>query len=260
MNNVNLAFIICTEAHFERKSILLARSIRQFGGRISRAPIFSYSPRKVGRISSFARRELERCEVHHSETVLNDAHTDYGPYNKPFICSHAEQTLAFASLVFLDSDKIIVNEPAALDLPESTPVTVRPVDLVNIGTYSPNSDQMKYWAQMSKLFGATRFSVALNNNQYWRKLYKLCGVEVTRSIVTAVDQIEILEYFNSAMISVRRSAGVFSQWEKNFRKVMSRGLRPSHPFFIEQSTFSATVSALGGAAVLPESYNWPGIW
>jgi hypothetical protein len=231
-----VAFIICTEPPFERQSVLLVRSIRRFAGSLSTAPIYSFSPRGCEALSSLATTEFSRLAVEHSDTILNPNYTSYGVYNKPFVCAYAERHIDADVLMFLDSDKVIFNEPCALVITTDYIAAAQPVGEVNIGVNTLHGGQ---------------------NQEYWRELYRLCGVKTPSVVRTSVTGCEILAYYNSGMISARPQDRVWSRWADNFVRVVGTGLQPSDPFFTEQSVFSATLSSMDKpVAVLPSSYNY----
>jgi hypothetical protein len=231
------AFVICTERAFENKSVLLVRSIRQFAGFLSTAPIYSFCPRENRTISPWAASELSRLGVEHRGTVLNQRYTEYGVYNKPFVCAYSEGHIDAELLVFLDSDQVIFNEPSALMIDSTRIAAARPVGLTNIG--------------VSRLQGGI-------DEEYWRQLYTVCGVQSTSTVKTTITDCEILAYFNSGMISTRPEDRVWSSWARNFERVMQKGLQPHDPFYIEQSVFSATLTSMNKpVALLPPSYNYP---
>jgi hypothetical protein len=231
------AFVICTEPAFERKSVLLVRSIRRFAGILSTAPVYSFSPREGHAISQWAAAEFSRLGVEHSHAPLNKHYTRYGVYNKPLVCAYTERQIAAEVLIFLDSDQIIFNEPSALLIASDYTGAARPVNVVNIG--------------VSTLQGG-------KDQDYWRELYSLCGVKTSSMIKTTITDCEIFAYFNSGMISTRPQNGVWGCWADTFERVMRAGLQPSDPFFIEQSVFSATISSMDKPLLLlPTSYNYP---
>lgn len=234
---MNAAFVICTEPAFEKKSVLLVRSIRKFGGTLSSAPVYSFSPRKDHAISNWAEAEFSRLGVEHSNVELNMRYTKHGVYNKPFVCAYTEHRIPSEHLIFLDSDQVIFNDPKALLIEDDYVAAVRPVNQANIG--------------VSALVGG-------KNEKYWNELYQLCGVRTRSMVSPMLSDREIFAYFNTGMISIRRNSRAWSRWAANFERVMEMRLEPSEPYFIEQSVFAATVSSMNKPiALLPPNYNYP---
>lgn len=235
---MKVAIVICTEAGIEKYSLLLVKSVRQYGESVAATPIFSFSARPGFRPSQSTRGQLEALEVVHQDLPLNIKYP-VPTANKPLVCAYAEQVLEADTLIFLDSDKVMLNEPD-LVLPNETSIALRPVYTTNIG--------------VNTLSGGI-------NEDYWRTLYGICKVQARRTITTTVDEQEILQYFNSGFIVTRRSERLFSKWASNFIAVMESGVKPTNPFFIEQSTLSATVSAINtDVLVLPATHNYPIFW
>jgi hypothetical protein len=232
-----LAFLICTEPAFEKKSILLARSIRRFAGRFRDAPIYSFCPRSRQILSDQTLAQFSTLGIINDGRILNTHYGEFGVNNKPFVCAHAEKVVNADILVFLDSDIVFFNEPSALLIPRDTIAAVKPVDIVNIGVKALHGGQ---------------------NEEYWRFLFEICGVKNPTFLQTIVDEIEIMQYFNSAIIATRPEDQLFSKWASNFEQVMSQNVTPTDSSFIEQSVFSATLSgAKKHISMLPTGYNYP---
>ena len=235
MNNAEI--IICTEqGYLESNSKLLVSTIREFGGKYKDIPIVSYQPRKSKRISKDTIKFFEQNNVEYIDIELNIKYPNYPLANKPLICAHRESTSSAEILIFLDSDVFIYNEPKELFEFQDGDVILRPVDSKNIGT---NNESDK-------------------NLLYWNKLYQILGINNRRFVTTTVTNDRILEYYNSGHISTLTKNQLFNRWLENFNKVMKKGFKPVIPFFIEQSTFSATVSQMElNVRHLSKGYNYP---
>jgi len=230
--------VICTEPDFEWKSRLLVRSIRRFGGRMKDATIVSYSPRQGLHPSAECLAEFSRLNVHCVSDDLNKEFPYYGLANKACAMADAEVRFPGQSLLFLDSDKVVLREPSALlDLDNST-FAARPVDMRICGAACATDP----------------------DGDYWEKLYNVCNVRRRRFVATTMEGGIILEYFNSGMVFAHSGLGVFSTWLNNLRTVWYAVLRPNNggDFFVEQTVLSATVSArCANVFVLPNCYNIP---
>lgn len=237
MTPCRLAFVICTEAgRLERQSLVLAQSIRTFAGKLRNASIYSFQPRAGFAISPFTAGEFTRLGVIHRDDVLNERYRHYPFANKPLVAAFAEQLFSEEFLVFVDSDMVFFQEPARLLLDAGVDVAVRPVDIKNVGTDGKSDENQRYWAQL-----AAEFQIP-------------CFCRVT----TTVDRQEILGYWNTGLVSVRRSAGIFTAWKENFKTAYALGILPGDPGYLEQSILAATIQALGVAvAELPPRYNYP---
>ncbi len=234
----NLAFVICTEVgDLEEKSLLLAKSVREFGGVFSECPIYSFQPRTGEKLASSTLREFDTLSVEHIDKTLNLDFPEYPLANKPIVCSYAERNLDYEYLVFLDSDKVLLAPPSDLFSLESFDVALRPVDGKNIGSCGTVD----------------------KNHPYWESLFNLLGVTNYCYVDTTVTNLRIIGYWNSGMVAVRRSKGVFSAWADNFSRVMTMGIQPADGiFFTEQSVLAATLHQLvAKIKELPFGYNYP---
>jgi hypothetical protein len=235
---VKIAFILCAERGvLERTSVLFARSLRQFGGRLRDAPIHTYAPRHGFDIGAGTKRDLEKLEVTHHYHPLNLRFPDYPLANKPFVAAFAERTLAADVIVFADSDMIVLSEPSALIIPEDHDVGIRPVDLKGIGVSDERDEEYPYW----------------------HDLYGVCGVKDKSFVKATVSGERIFSYWNTGLIASRTTKQLFSGWLENFTKVMSAGLIPkAGRHFVEQSSFAASALATKTRVFqLPNAYNYP---
>jgi len=235
---MSVAFVICTERHLENKSLLLVRSLRRFGGTLGAAsPVFSYSPRPDAIPSDGLLRNLAALDVRLVFDVHNSRWSDYPFANKVVACAHAERNLPADTIIFLDTDQIVLREPSALELLPCVDAALRPVDRKYIGL--GHDDDANY--------------------PYWMTLYELSGSLPTRKVKTTLDQDVIWEYYNSGLIAVRRSAGILSHWERLLGQILESGVLPTTGVaYVEQSAFAASVTAKAKeVTVLPPEYNFP---
>lgn len=236
---MKIEIIICTEnGYLEAMSKLLVYSIRQFGGILKDAHIFSYKPRKGEALKRSTIAFFEKNNVNYIDLQLNKKYTNYPLSNKPIVCAHRENQSNADVLIFLDSDSFFLKNPVFLQNINHGEVLIRPVDTSIIGS--------------DKFFSSP-------NGDYWKKLYHELRVHRNVTVCTTIDNKEILEYYNSGMIISQVSNGLFQNWNDNFEKIMNLNLIPNQGiFFVEQSALSATISAMNlKVNILPKEYNCP---
>jgi hypothetical protein len=236
--NESLAFIICTEkGYLERMSLLFARSLRTYGGKFKDAPIYSYAPRVGKNISKKTAEQFASLNVIHFYLPLNEEFSYYAIANKVFVLSHAEKTLDFDILVFIDSDMLILSEPTDLQLSPEHDIALRPVGSKGVGIRDEKDPEY----------------------DYWQRLYAVCNVEQITYTETTIDVKRIQGYWNSGLMAVRRKSKIYSQWETNLLQMLRSQTYPKNGiYFTEQSTFSATIMGMKARLVeLPGSYNYP---
>ena len=219
-----LAFVICTEpGRLEKQSQILAESIRTFGGKLKNTPIYSFHPRQGAPVADDTLKQFAALEVDHQQVVLNVKYHDYYLANKPYVCAYAEENIDAEILVFLDSDKCFFAEPTEFLLPSNYNIGLRVEYGRGIGSTGSQDIQ----------------------DDYWQKLYQIVGVKQERFVTTPIGNKKIRAYWNSGMVAVRKSAGIFQTWKHNFEQVMEAGVMPKQGnYMLEQSSLSATVCAL----------------
>ena len=237
--SIPIAFIMCTEGgQLEQESLLMVESLRRFGGNLKNTPIYSFQVRDKNYVSTPTLKALESFEVKHQKVVLNHKYPDYPLANKPLLCAYAEQNIDAEIIVFLDSDLVFFSEPKEFLLPPEYDVGIRPEHEKMIGSEGENDP----------------------NDEYWQYLYQLAGVE-NRDIfiTTTVDRKKIRAFWNSGLVAIRRSAGIFTAWQETFEKLLKAGSTIDQKnFYYEQSALSATICAKTNKILcFSPSYNYP---
>ncbi len=237
-----LAFLACVEqGPLEPKGLLLFRSIRRYCGRLASARIVSFNPRGGPPLSPTTLRELDALGVERVDLHLNP---DFGflPWsNKIFAGVWAEQHLDEEILVLLDSDTFFCREPDALLLPRALDAAARPVNRKRRGSAGPGDER----------------------DAYWLRLYEMCGVAERPFLETTVSRERIRAYWNAGLVAVRREAGLFAAWERDFRMLMAAEHWLGKPSMknLDQFALAATLARLEGkVAVLDGRYNYPLPW
>lgn len=221
---VPIAIIMCTEGgQLEQESLLMVESFRRYGGSLKNIPIYSFQVRERNDVSNATLAKLSAFNVTHQKVVLNHKYPNYPLANKPLLCAYAEQNLDAEIIVFLDSDLVFFSEPKEFLLPPKYDVGIRPEHQKMIGSSGENDP----------------------NDEYWQHLYQLAGVQNPDIFVTTtVDRQKIRAFWNSGVVAVRRSAGIFTAWQITFEKLLEAGsMIDKKNFYYEQSALSATICA-----------------
>jgi hypothetical protein len=201
MENIVFATFAQDEPELEQ-AMVLAKSLRTFGGDMKEAPFWLYLPAEsselIGKIGP--RSSPLNIEVRTSPTP--EAAMDYYYSGKTFAAGNAEGAAAgnFKTLAWLDADNIIVQEPKAFLLKDGVYFGWRPVMLKLIG-----SDYHK------------------TPDTFWARLYEKLSVkpESIFPITTAVDNEQIRAYFNAGILIVRPERGILRKWPAFFEKLYS---------------------------------------
>jgi hypothetical protein len=236
-----VGFVICTERHFEKKSLLLVHSLRHFGGRLGAiSRIVSYSPRPSAMPSDRIARQIAALDVRLVFDVPNSRWPDYAFANKVVACAHAERNLDVDAVVWLDSDQLVLREPAALQLSQGIDAAARPVSFKNIGLESEHDESYRYWM----------------------KLYGIAGALPKRQVETTLSHEVIWEYYNGGLIAVRRDAGILRHCEQVMNRILESGVFPPTGIaLVEQRSLAASITAKAARVkILPREYNFPINW
>lgn len=208
MENIVFATFAQDEPELEQ-ALVLARSLRTFGGEMNEAPFWLYlpveSPGLPERIGS--RSALLNIEVRTSATP--EAAMDYYYSGKTFAAGNAEGAAAghFMMLAWLDADNIIAQEPEDFLLSDGVCFGWRPVMLKHFGSdYNKPPDS------------------------FWARLYEKLSVksESIFPITTPVDNQQIRAYFNAGILIVRPERGILRKWPVFYEKLYS------DPFYQEE--------------------------
>jgi hypothetical protein len=237
--STSIAFIMCTEGgQLEQESLLMVESFRRFGGNLKDTPIYSFQVREKNDVSDRTLKALAAFGVEHKKVVLNLKYPDYPLANKPLLCAYAEQNIDAEIIVFLDSDLVFFSEPKEFLLPAEYDVGIRPEHEKMIGSEGKDDP----------------------NEEYWQHLYTLANVgDQEMFVTTTVDRKKIRAFWNSGVVAVRRSAGIFTAWLETFEKLLTTGSTiDSNNFYYEQSALSATICATTNKIwCFSPNYNYP---
>jgi hypothetical protein len=203
----DLAFVACIEAGIlERQALLLFESIRAFGGALAECPIYALAPRAGLGVRGAALDRLEALHVEYIDEVLNTECFEYGSANRVLAAAHVERTTAHEILVVLDSDTLVMREPAAFLLPPDVDVALRPVDLKDMCTSGPGDP----------------------HDAYWRDLCRTCGVSYDDIpwALSYVDEARAKASYNGGLVVARTERRILRRWADFFLASVRAGLRP----------------------------------
>jgi hypothetical protein len=90
-------------------------------------------------------------------------------------------------------------------------------------------------------------------------MYAELGVAERPFVETAVGQMTIRAYWNSGLIAARRSAGLFTAWERALGRLFDAGIvQKRWPQFMDQLSWAGvTADVHERVHILSDSYNYP---
>ncbi len=222
--------IVIESGDLEQKTQLLVDSIRTFGGGIKDSKIWAVKPRKGKAISSETLAFLQNQDVEFIDIDLNKRWHLYGFANKIYATAYIEEQFGsqYETLLFLDSDTIVIDAIAPDILEGKYKVAAKPID----GFYLTLKKQ-------DKLTG------------FWKMVYEACSVDVKNiwETNTSITKERILSQFNAGVIFVSPDRKLFSHWRKNFEKLTNKytkvyRLPYVEYFLLEQAMLAGTIHEL----------------
>jgi hypothetical protein len=216
----------------ERESLLLAHSLRKFGGEIADSPLWLMMPQDREQVSESTRQTLEELGVQVHRFGIPEEALEF-PFGSKVYAAAAAESLASNGtdiLVWMDSDTLFAGEPTEFLLDEKVSLGYRPVMLKNI----------------SSLYDEPL-------NSFWNSIYDSCGTQVDEipPMTTTVDEVRIRPQFNAGIMSLRPQMRVLNTWQDNFEQIY---LQPKlalfyeehslYRIFVHQSILSATILAM----------------
>ena len=231
-----VAFLICVEhGRLESEAVLLVESLRQWGGALADAPVYAFAPRPALHPEPATVERLRSLGATVVDEALVDRFAEMPTFNKVSVSAWAERELDYEFLVFTDSDTVFLGEPVALAEGDWV-AAVRPVDRRIAGSKGKG-----------------------RNEPFWRKMYAALGVTEEPFTETTVGQMRIRAYWNTGLVAVRRSAGLFAAWEAALGRLFDAEIvQKRWPQFMDQLSWAGvTANVHERVRVLSDAYNYP---
>ena len=241
--------IVMEKGELEAKTTLLVESIRRLPS-LQTCPIFVVQPRAGELPSHTSASLLARLNSHYIYADLNKTWRHHGPMNKVYASALVEPYVedTVETLLFLDSDLLFVTEPDGLALQGEEIAAVAPIAQQRVGKVGQLVEEPL--------------------NGYWQMIYDACGVKGSPEwfVTTTIDHRRILPYFNSGVVAVRPTAGIFRKWQENVERVakdprsQQYGEKSREFFFLDQTMLAGTLTAELAAnqiRVMDHHFNYP---
>ena len=181
------------------KDLLLAASIRKYGGALAQSPIWVLVPQPLKNISN----ELEeiyaslKIQIIHFKT---DVDTKFPFINFVSGAANAESRAIYKSenLAWIGSNTIIFNEPKHFLLGNGKNVGYRPVHHTNIGSFY--NDPI---------------------DKFWDLVYQKCNVSEDKifPMKTHVDNNHVRPYINAGCLIVKPERGILQSWWDYYKQL-----------------------------------------
>ena len=229
------------------QTLVMAKSIRAFGGSLADTPIWIMTP-EGHEITDSIEEELLKLDVI-IHPIPNEPVLFQFPYGSKPIAAAAAEELAdgkVENLVWIDRDGLIARLPHAFLLPEGKTLGYRPTDIRNIG--APWGEKL---------------------TPFWREIYQRFDIppEKAFQMTSVTDNLSMYPYFNAGLLVVRPKAGILRQWKSDFLNHYNVPVwqpfyeqNPVHKWLLHQVLLTGTILKIlpnDAMRCLPEGYNYP---
>jgi hypothetical protein len=223
-HNYDTIFICIAERGIlEPYTLLLIKSIRKYGGKYAKAPIFCYQPRKSYPIGRKTIKELQNYDVNFVNEDLNRQFEWYALANKPLVINHAVQNYSSKQYVFLDSDTLVLNEPELFSLDQSSPISLSPVMLKGKGSNLMGDENFELWKIMLNVMEGDL-------------------ITVKKMVETSIDEKIIAGYWNSGVIGLSGGSHIIEEWISVLHALLKRPeLIKRSIYFLEQLSLAIAI-------------------
>lgn len=207
-------------------TLRLVESLRRFGGGLSEADVIAVRPRPGPPLAPATRRAMIDLGVRYLDARPATPYTWHHYMNKPQALVAAEAVADTDQMLWLDSDVLILQEPADLVL----------ADGIDFAASAPDSG----------IVGSGGDDDA--NDPFWRRTAAAMGMRVDDlPWLTTGDGHRVRFYMNAGVFAYRRSAALGSAFVRDFERVLGQGVARSHDevHYIDQVVLGLTVLRLG---------------
>jgi hypothetical protein len=147
---------LCTAieaGYLEQEVLLLAESLRRFGGRRAGLPLVAVRPRKGPRIARATRRRLSELDV----TLVEDdtLSVDYSWWamaNKPAALCYVEENARTPNVTWIDGDMMVLAEPGSFAPPEGYGFIARAGEAYDVAS-NGHDEKADFWRRLCACFG-----------------------------------------------------------------------------------------------------------
>lgn len=233
---------------YETDPLLFAESVRCFGGASSNTTIWMMTPDFGKPLAAYAVKRLNELHVRIIPFPVEREELHFFFYGELAGLAQAEALAAVETdtLIWMDANTIMVNEPGDLVLPKGKSFAYRPVHLLILGP---------------------RWETPLD--PFWNLIYRDCGVPADRvfPMQPVAETVKMRPYFNAGLLALHPQHGLLRLWNERFQQA-SRSEEYQH-FFQQDNRYEVFLhqALLTGVALshfspdemveLPSTYNYP---
>lgn len=220
----------------------LIDSLRTFGGRIGRNPVWLFEADPRAECNRLAQDGLQIFPMQVPDSIKPIL------FSQKVYASAQAEIMAGAevnSLVWIDPGCLVVNPPALYELGSDFDAAFRPVHIQNVGL---------------------RIDDRLD--AFWQGIYAQVGItDMSTTVQSFVDQQMLRAYYNSHAFAVNPAIGLLGRWLEHFQALandmhyqQTACQDEPHQIFLFQALLSALLAkevAPERLRILPPEYNYP---
>ena len=196
----SVTFVCCIEmGPLEHQTIRLVQSLRKWGGRFARCPVFAIKPRLGPPPAEATLRALGKAEATYVSLRPGQRYGWFHQMNKSLALEAVEGRVHTEQIIWLDSDIIVVGEPDALEL---------------------RDDEDFAFVAGSKSGGTTGPDDP--GEPFWRAMCEATGLSLDQLpwIHSDMDGETVRFYFNNGIFATRRGAGLGSVYRETLAAIL----------------------------------------
>lgn len=246
--DIIFATIAQPRSRSEADALILAHSIRAFGGSLNGSPIWCFTPNSTSESSPRFVKASEdlRMQLKPFQIDEEELRRWFVPHAKAAATAEAQAEGVFDTLAWLNPNAVVVHEPSTFLLPRHISLGYRPVHHALIGSvYDQSLDP------------------------FWSRIYGICEVPEERifPMKTHVENVLIRPYFNAGFLVLKPELGLLRSWEKLFVPSYSSpefarfyDIDKRYEIFIHQAILSGLILSMTERVEileLPPTYNYP---
>jgi hypothetical protein len=212
----NTVFAFSSLGGYEVQTLMLLRSLREFGGELAQMPVWIFVPDGKP-LKPDANAQIGHLDAEIHLYSIEESLSQFPFAYKTIGAAHAEQLAEsrHVNLAWHDRTGFICNQPTAFLLPADKAIAFRPTDIANIG--APYGEPlMPFWQTICDHFD-------INPEHF-------------PPITTVLDQRQLYLYVNAGLLIVRPEYQVLRTWAQHL--VATYALPKFQPFYRHNSAYA----------------------
>jgi hypothetical protein len=221
---------LCTAieaGYLEQEVLLLAESLRRFGGRRADMPLVAVRPRKGPRIARATRRKLSELDVTLVEDeTLSVAYSWWAMANKPAALAHVEEKARTPNVSWIDGDMMVLRQPASFAPPRGYDFIARAGEAYDVAS-NGHDEKAEFWRRLCDRFGL--------------------DFDAFPDLTSFPDEKPIKAYWQGGLLTYRRELRFSRKFKEIYEGILDGDIASKHAgtYHTDQVSIALTVQAQG---------------